>query len=199
MVMDVVVVMVAPTAGGGCTTAASTAVREQTGGRRAWSCDQEGRSGHHGQKQSLAKHQRSPHLVKFLRRVNPEEHLLPREPRCGWRRGPGVFRKTRSVPQISRPAISVICDNYADAALSKCEDCGSFVDNRLQNNNARRVVKSKRPKIQGFPIPFGFSPNCPSYYEPCVGFRNRDRESRSFEVCFDRIFVHRNVRMRKLG
>ena len=47
------------------TTTAAALVREQAGGRWARSGDQERRSGHHGRKQSLAKHQRSPHLLKF--------------------------------------------------------------------------------------------------------------------------------------
>jgi hypothetical protein len=70
----------ATTAAISTTTAAATLVREQPGGRWAWSGDQERRSGHHGQKQSLAKHQRSPHLVKFLRRVNLLTILCPRNP-----------------------------------------------------------------------------------------------------------------------
>jgi hypothetical protein len=74
VVMVVVVLMVAAAAA--TTTAAAAAistattttaalVREQAGGRWARSGDQERRSGHHGRKQSLAKHQRSPHLLKF--------------------------------------------------------------------------------------------------------------------------------------
>jgi len=81
VVMVVMVVMAAAaaatTAAISTAAAAATTVREQAGGSWAWSGDQERRSGHHGQKQSLAKHQRSPHLLKFLRRVNCVDHLLP--------------------------------------------------------------------------------------------------------------------------
>jgi hypothetical protein len=93
------------------TTAAATLVREQPGGRWAWSGDQERRSGHHGQKQSLAKHQRSPHLVKFLRRVNLLTILCPRNPSSG------RLSKNRFDPQIARPAVSVIYVNCADTPM----------------------------------------------------------------------------------
>jgi len=71
MVMVVMMVIATSTAAATTSTAAATtsaaaaAVREQASGRRAWPSDQERCSGHHGQNQSLAKHQRSPHLVKF--------------------------------------------------------------------------------------------------------------------------------------
>jgi hypothetical protein len=51
------------------------------------------------------------------------------------------FKKFGWEPQIARPAIGVICDNYADGAVSKCEVCKSFADNRIQNNNAHPLVK----------------------------------------------------------
>lgn len=66
MVMVVtMMVMVATATTASTTSTAATAVREQASGRRAWPSDQERCSGHHGQNQGLAKHQRSPHLVKF--------------------------------------------------------------------------------------------------------------------------------------
>jgi hypothetical protein len=120
MVMGVVMVVVAATAAistSTSTTAAAALVRKQAGGRWAWSGDQERRSGHDGQKQSLAKHQRSPHLVKFLRRVNWVEHLLPQEPEAVGSEFRASFQKTRFDSQIARQAISVICDNCADAAM----------------------------------------------------------------------------------
>jgi hypothetical protein len=98
------------------TTAAAPTVREQAGGRRAWSGDQERHSGHHGQQQSLAKHQGSPHLVKFLRRVNWVDHLLPQELDARGGEFRASFKKCFRFANRA-PAISVVCETCADTAM----------------------------------------------------------------------------------
>jgi hypothetical protein len=74
-----VVVMVAASrlaaAAATATAATMTEMVEGTGGARTG--NQERRSGHNGQNQHLAKHQRSPHLVEHLRRVHSEKLHTP--------------------------------------------------------------------------------------------------------------------------
>jgi hypothetical protein len=99
------------------TTAAATLVREQPGGRWAWSGDQERRSGHHGRKQSLAKHQRSPQSCEVLRRVNLLTILCPWNAMLVGVAFRASFKKTRFDPQIARPAVSVVCESCAEEAM----------------------------------------------------------------------------------
>jgi hypothetical protein len=104
----VVMVMVAATAAtataataaiAATTTAATAAVREQACGRRAWSSDQERRAGHHGQHESLAKHQRSPHLFEvFETRKSGRTSSAPGTTH----QVPGVFQKSPLNLQIPR-------------------------------------------------------------------------------------------------
>jgi hypothetical protein len=123
MVMMVVVMIAAATtatAAAPTTTAAAPATeREQACGRRAWSSDQKRRAGHHGQHESLAKHQRSPHLLKFLRRVNPEEHPLPLEPRIRFR---ASFKSPRSIRKSRARQLAQIAPNVPSA---KCQNAKS--------------------------------------------------------------------------
>ena len=103
MVVAVLMMVVAAAAASTITAAAATAaaaVREQARGRRAWPCDQERRAGQNGQHQSLAKHQRSPHLCEVLRRVNRVEH--PSAPGNSMRFSPSSGRLSKKSAQICK-------------------------------------------------------------------------------------------------
>jgi hypothetical protein len=147
MVMVVMMVAAATataTAAATTTAAPAAAPREQACGRRAWSSDQKRRAGHHGQHESLAKHQRSPHLLKFLRRVNPEEHPLPLEPRIRFRasfKSPRSIRKSRArqLAQNAPNVPSAKCQNAKSVKTLSITASKITMQTLLSNHKAQKI------------------------------------------------------------